>query len=75
MALAGASAVELCSVVMHEGFDGLTRVVEELDAFLAARGVRFSELVGRAADAVCGYGEVPARPGRWREFVPEETIG
>jgi dihydroorotate dehydrogenase (NAD+) catalytic subunit len=75
MALAGASATELCSVVMHEGFSGLTRVVAELDALLAARGVRFSELVGRAADAVCGYAEVPVRPGRWREFVPAETIG
>ncbi len=75
MALAGASATELCSVVMHEGFSGLTRVVAELDALLAARGVRFSELIGQAADALLGYGEVPARPGRWREFVPEETIG
>ena len=75
MALAGASATELCSVVMHEGFSGLTRVVGELDALLAARGVRFSDLVGRAADALLGYGEVPATPGRWREFVPAETIG
>ena len=75
MALAGASATELCSVVMHEGFSGLTRVVGELDALLAARGVRFSDLVGRAADALLGYGDVPAMPGRWREFVPAETIG
>jgi hypothetical protein len=60
---------------MHEGFSGLTRVVGELDALLAARGVRFSDLVGRAADALLGYGEVPAIPGRWREFVPVETIG
>jgi dihydroorotate dehydrogenase (NAD+) catalytic subunit len=75
MALAGASAVEVCSVVMHEGFAGVTRVVAELEAFLAARGVRFSELVGRAADALLGYGEVPVSPGRWRDFVPEETIG
>ena len=75
MALAGASASELCSVVMHEGFGGLTRVIAELDALLAARGVRFSELVGRAADAVLGYGEVPVVPGRWRDLVPAETIG
>ena len=37
MALAGASACELLSIVMHEGFDGLTRVIAELDEFLAAR--------------------------------------
>jgi dihydroorotate dehydrogenase len=74
MALAGASATELCSVVMHEGFSGLTRVVAELDAFLVARGVRFAELVGRAADALHGYAEQPQTPGRWRDFVPPETI-
>ncbi len=74
MALAGASASELCSVVMHEGFAGLTRVIGELEAVLAARGVRFAALVGRAADALHSYGEQPARPGRWRDFVPAETI-
>ena len=75
MALAGASATELCSVVMHEGFAGLTRVVTELDALLAARGARFSELIGQAADAVRGYGEMAVHAARWREFVPAETIG
>ena len=38
MALAGASAVEALSIVMHEGFGGLTRMIAELDALLAARG-------------------------------------
>ena len=74
MGLAGASAVEVCSVVMHEGFGGLTRVVTELDVLLATRGVRFAELVGRAADALRGYGEQAEVPGRWRDFVPPETI-
>jgi hypothetical protein len=74
MALAGASATELCSVVMHEGFGGLTRVIAELDAFVATRGVWFAELVGRAADALGGYGEQAETPGRWRDFVPPETI-
>lgn len=46
MALAGASATELCSVVMHEGFSALTRVIVELDGLLAARGVRFAEAGG-----------------------------
>jgi dihydroorotate dehydrogenase (NAD+) catalytic subunit len=74
MALAGASATELCSVVMHEGFGGLTRVIAELDALLAAREGRFDALVGRAADALHGYGEQAEMPGRWRDFVPPETI-
>ena len=75
MALAGASAVEVASVVMHEGFGGITRVIRELDAFLAGRDLGFSHLVGRAADALLSYGEQAERPGRWRDFVPPETLG
>jgi dihydroorotate dehydrogenase len=71
MALAGASAGEALSVVMLEGFSGLRRIIDELDAALAARGLVFGELVGRAADALGGYGEQAERPGRWRGFVPE----
>jgi dihydroorotate dehydrogenase len=74
MGLAGAAATELCSVVMHEGFGGLTRVVAELDTLLVAREVRFADVVGRAADALHGYGEQAETPGRWRDFVPLETI-
>ncbi|MGH7213113.1 MAG: hypothetical protein ACREF1_16830, partial [Acetobacteraceae bacterium] len=75
MALAGAAATEMVSVVMHEGFGGLARTLAELDALLAARGLRFEALVGRAADALAGYGAQPEIPGRWRRFVPPETLG
>ena len=74
MALAGASACELLSVVMHEGFGGLTRVIAELDALLEARGLSFTSLVGHAADALQGYGDQSERPGRWQDFVPAETL-
>jgi dihydroorotate dehydrogenase len=74
MALAGASATELCSVVVHEGFAGLTRVISELDALLAVRAMRFADLVGHAADALHGYGEQAEMPERWRDFVPPETL-
>lgn len=74
MGLAGASAVEVASVVMHEGFGGITRLIQELDGFLVRRGVRYADLIGRAADALRGYGEQPARAGRWREIVPPETL-
>jgi dihydroorotate dehydrogenase (NAD+) catalytic subunit len=74
MALCGASATELLSVVMHEGFSSLTRVIGELDGFLAARGLTFRELIGRSADALMGYAEQPETPGRWRDFVPLETL-
>jgi dihydroorotate dehydrogenase (NAD+) catalytic subunit len=75
MALCGARATELLSVVMHEGFGGLTRVIGELDSFLAERKVSFRELIGRSADLLTGYGEQPETPGRWRDFVPAETLG
>jgi dihydroorotate dehydrogenase (NAD+) catalytic subunit len=74
MALCGASATELLSIVMHEGFAGLTRVIEELDSFLAERAVTFKQLIGRSADALTGYAEQPEIPGRWRDFVPPETL-
>ena len=60
---------------MHEGFAGLTRVIEELDAFLAARRITYADLIGRAADALQGYGEQPERPAHWQQFVPAETLG
>lgn len=75
MALAGASATGLCSVVMHEGFGGLARVIAELEAWLDGRGLRFEALIGRAADAAQGYGAQAVTPGRWKNFVPPETIG
>jgi dihydroorotate dehydrogenase len=74
MALAGASACELLSVVMHEGFGGLARVIGELDELLEQRGVAFGDLIGRAADAMQGYGEQAESAGRWKAFVPKETL-
>jgi dihydroorotate dehydrogenase (NAD+) catalytic subunit len=74
MALAGASAVEVLSLVMQEGFSGLTRTVAELDSFLAERGLTFAGLVGRAADALTPYGAQPETPERWKQFVPPETL-
>jgi dihydroorotate dehydrogenase len=74
MALCGAGATELLSIVMHEGFGGLTRVLVELDSFLAQRRLTFRELIGRSADALTGYGEQPETPDRWRDFVPPETL-
>lgn len=74
MALCGAQATELLSIVMHEGFQGLTRVIAELDSFLLERKLTFRELIGRSADALTGYAEQIETPGRWRDFVPPETL-
>lgn len=69
MALAGASAVEVLSAVMQEGFGAITRMITELDALLAARDVAFADLVGRAADALQPYTAQEPRPGRWRDLA------
>jgi dihydroorotate dehydrogenase len=74
MALAGASAVEVMSVVMQEGFDGITRLIAELAAFLKQRGLSFADLVGRSADALQTYAEQPEIAGRWKAFVPAESL-
>ena len=74
MALAGASAVELLSVIMLEGFGALTRIRDELDALLEARGVDYAAIVGRAADRLAGYGDQAVIAGRWKDFVPAETL-
>jgi dihydroorotate dehydrogenase (NAD+) catalytic subunit len=74
MALAGASAVEVLSVVMHGGFGALTRVIAELDAYLLAQGLQFCDLIGRTADAMQSYGMQIETPDRWHDFVPDETL-
>lgn len=74
MALAGAWAGEMLSLVMQEGFAGLTRIRHELSALLAAKNRSFASLIGVAADALGAYGDQPERPGRWRDFVPAETL-
>jgi hypothetical protein len=74
MALCGASAVEILSASMHEGFGALGRILEELDSFLAIRGVSLGALIGRTADALGSYADQPEKPGRWRDFVPPETL-
>jgi dihydroorotate dehydrogenase (NAD+) catalytic subunit len=73
MALAGASAVECVSVVMHEGFGGLKRIIDQLDAWLTAKQLCFADLVGGAADALQSYDAQSERPGHWQNFVPPEV--
>ena len=74
LALAGASAAEAMSAVMEGGFPALSRILAELDALLAERGLIFAELVGRTADALAGYGDQADRPEHWKRFVPPETF-
>ncbi len=74
LALAGASAVEVLSVVMAEGFGGLARILAELDRLLRDRATTFAALIGRAADRQQSYAAQPPLTGRWRRVVPPETL-
>ena len=73
--LAGASAVQLNSVVFTRGFGAITDAIDELDHYLADRGDTAAGIVGRAADALGSYTDQPAEPERWRRFVPPEGRG
>ena len=55
---------------MHEGFGGLKRVIDELEAWLAAKRLCFADLIGGASDALQSYAAQSERPGRWQGFVP-----
>jgi dihydroorotate dehydrogenase (NAD+) catalytic subunit len=74
MILAGAWAAEVLTIVMMEGFGALTRLRDEVLEFVTARGTSVEELIGKAADKLGRYSEQPFRPGRWRDFVPAETL-
>lgn len=74
MALAGAWAAEMLTVVMQEGFGALARIRAELSQLLDARGFSFQDIIGRTADRLRGYAEQPVNAGRWRTFVPAETL-
>ncbi len=52
----------------------LSRIINELDTFLVARDLRLRDVVGCLADGLEGYVEQRDVPGRWRAFVPPETL-
>jgi len=61
--MAGATNVQLCSVVMLKGYRYLTDVVRELNDFLDRKGYRtVNEIVGVAAKAALSYGQMESLP-------------
>jgi len=61
--LAGATAVQVASSVVVEGFGALTRMTDELRAYLTEQDVDAADLIGEAADAATTYEEVGLRSG------------
>lgn len=74
MILAGAHAVEISSAVFTNGFGVLADAVKTVESYLADRDQNTMEIVGRAADRVVSFSDLPQRPGFWEQFVPPEAL-
>ena len=74
MLLAGASAVEMCSAVMTDGFGVLTKSIADFSAYLESKRADAGSIVGRAADRVSDYAGLPTRADPWRAVVPAATL-
>jgi dihydroorotate dehydrogenase (NAD+) catalytic subunit len=59
--LAGASAVQVATSVIAEGFGAIARMVEELTAYLERQGVGARDVIGEAADRSISYEEAALR--------------
>jgi dihydroorotate dehydrogenase (NAD+) catalytic subunit len=59
--LAGASAVQVATSVIAEGFGAIERMLEELTAYLERQGVNARDVVGEAADRSISYEEAALR--------------
>jgi dihydroorotate dehydrogenase (NAD+) catalytic subunit len=59
--LAGASAVQVATAVIVEGFGAIGRLLGELSDYLGSHGLEAREIVGEAADAAMSYEEVAVR--------------
>jgi dihydroorotate dehydrogenase len=71
MMLAGASAVAMASPVMLRGFELLESALREFSDYLAAKNLRASDLIGRAADQRKSFADMPLRTDNWRNYVPQ----
>lgn len=68
--LAGATAVQMTTAVFTGGFGVIASCLSELEAFLAARGMAATDLIGLAADKLQSYQAQPIRPSHWKKFTP-----
>jgi dihydroorotate dehydrogenase (NAD+) catalytic subunit len=59
--LAGATAVQVATSVIVEGFGALARITGELGAYLDEQGADARDLIGEAADAATTYEEIGLR--------------
>ena len=70
MMLAGASAVEMSSPLMHRGFELLASALAELESYLTRKGLTAAERVGHAADSCKTFAQMSLRTDNWRKYIP-----
>lgn len=75
MMLAGASAVGIASPVMLRGFGLLSEALAEFQAYLDAKGIGATELIGHAVERRKSFAAMPLRPDNWRNYVPQPHKG
>ncbi len=57
--MTGASVVQICSVVMAEGYGWISKTVRELNSFLDKKGYKtVSEIIGTATDKAFSYSQM-----------------
>ena len=74
MMLAGAHAVQISSAVWTNGFGVLADAVKTVETYLDDRGDTATGIIGRAADKVVPFSELPQRSGFWEKFAPPGAI-
>ena len=72
--LAGASAVQVSSVVFTTGFLVIVQMLNELSDYLDRKEITAASLVGRAADQIGTYSEQASRPDFWKSFVHPQAL-
>ena len=74
MMLAGAHAVQISTAIFTNGFGVLSDAVTTVAAYLDARNDNATDIIGRAADKIVPFGDLPQRPGFWEKFAPPGAI-
>jgi dihydroorotate dehydrogenase (NAD+) catalytic subunit len=69
MMLAGASAVQMASVVMLRGVNVLSEALAEIESYLARKQLTAAQLIGLAADRRQPFSAMPLRRDNWRNYV------
>jgi len=72
--LAGASAVQIASVIFLRGFAVIPEIVGELDRWLASASRTARDVTGFAADRLQSYAMQTDQRSAWRQFVPADSL-